>query len=307
LTLARPHLAQAVRLEANPEALRLLAAIDLQQGRGVDAMQSLTQIIAQSANEPLSLAESQLLRHDLLRDLRNVSPRNPNPSTDASGALAAALQSVLKARSQASSANGQAGVERVLSRVLEDYGDNAAARRASERAMDAATTDPSQLVSVILDAVRRALTAGDLQSARIATRRALDEDLADRDIAYAGLWLTLLEQQLKATPDGTAREVLSRTSRGDDWPAKLSNWALGKLSDAALQASAKSKIQGVEATFYLAMAARAHGDKQAAIAGLRRVAAGEAVELFEVTIARDLLSQYDGWTKPALPANIEIP
>jgi len=297
---ARPHLAHAARLEPSFEVLRLLGAVDRQQGKGREALESLTRMVKMSANKELALAESQLLRHELLREQKAPVP-------EVSEALEQALKSALKARAEPSSGAAQSGTERILGRVLEHYGDVAGARRAGVRAIDAARNDPDQLVSAVLDLARRAFTLSDLDGSREALQVAIEEKLHEEDLAYAALWLSLLERQLKLPPGGAAREGLVRAARGKGWPATLSNWALGKLSNDELLRAAQRKPEQAEARFYLALVSRAEGDRNRALAGLQEVATSEAIELVEVTIARDLLNQVEQWNRPAVPIDLSIP
>ena len=45
----------------------------------------------------------------------------------------------------------------------------------------------------------------------------------------------------------------------------------------------------------------------AALAGLQEVASSEAIELVEVTIARDLVAQSQARVRPQLPQNVDVP
>lgn len=302
LERARPHLANSVRIEPALETLRLLAAVDRQQGKQEQALGSLQQMIELGAKQPLALAEAQLLHYDLLR-----SSDVPTARAEADQALEQALRAVLKARSRAGASGTLADGERVLARVLELYGDARGARRASERAFEAARNDPGALGGLLLDTARRALTLGDASTARQATRHLLDEDLQDDEIAYAAVWLFLLEQQLKQKPDGSVQEALARTARGRGWPNALSSWALRRMSNEELMARAHTRVEKVEARFYITMSLWVQGDHKAAREGLQQVAQGEAVELIEVAIARDLLATLAGRKPPRLPSDVEVP
>jgi hypothetical protein len=301
LEAARPHLAQAVRLEPSFEALRLLAAVDRQQNRIREASESLTRMVKMSTGNALASAEGQLLQFELLRDQTPVV-------AEAATTLEQALRAALKARGESNAAaSGLAGVERILGRALEHYGQVAASRRAGVRAIEASRNDPQQLVTVVLDLGRRALTLGDVEGSREALQVALDEKLEPEDLVYVALWSLLVEQQQKRPAAGVPREALLRTARGKGWSGTLASWALGKLSDEQLQKAAASKPERVEAAFYVALGARAHGNMTAALLGLRQVASSEAIELVEVTIARDLLNQQLQKPPPALPVGVDIP
>lgn len=301
LALARPHLAEAVRLEPSFEALRLLAAVDRQQSRTREALDSLTRMAKMSTGNGLALAESQLLQYEVARD-------QASPSPEATVALEQALRGALKARVESSAAPGNlASVERILGRALEHYGQVAAARRAGIRAIETSRNDPEQLVTAVLDLARRALTLSDLEGSREALRVALEEKLDPEDLAYVAVWRALLEKQQARPALGAAREALIRAARGKGWPATVASWALGKLSDDQLLKTAARKTDRVEAVFYIALSARARGNTSAALEGLRQVANSEALELVEVTVARDLLGQQANKVRPALPATVDIP
>jgi hypothetical protein len=303
LAQARPHLAQAVRLEPSFEALRLLAAVDRQQNRAAEALASVARMVKMSVGNALGQAESQLLYYELSRE-------QVSPPPDASRALEQALRVALKARSESSASAtpvGVAAVERILGRVLEHYGLVTASRRAGSRAMEASRNDADQLTSAVLDMARRGLTLADLTSSREALQVALGEKLEAEDLAYVALWSWLLEQQQKHPALGVPREALQRAARARGWPGTLASWALGKLTDEQLIQAASLEPERVEATFYVALNARARGNGPAAVEGLRQVANSEAIELVEVTIARDLLGQQAKAVKPTLPAGVDIP
>jgi hypothetical protein len=301
LATARPHLAEAVRLEPSFEALRLLAAVDRQQNRTSEALDSLARMAKMSSGNALALAESQLLHYEVTRDQDTNDPT-------AIPALEQALRVALKARSESNTTPvNLAGAERILGRALEHYGQVAAARRAGVRAIEASRNDPDQLVTTVLDLARRALTLSDLEGSREALRVALEEKLEPDDLAYVAVWRTLLEQQQPRPALGAAREALLRAARGKGWPAIVASWALGKLNDDQLLKAASRKTEQVEATFYVAMNARARGNANAALEGLRQVANSAALELVEVSVARDLLSQQAHKARPVLPTGIDVP
>jgi hypothetical protein len=301
LALARPHLAAAVRLEPSFEALRLLAAVDRQQNRRKEALESLARMAKMSTGNGLALAETQLLHFEVERDQNGAS-------VEATQALEQALRGALKARAESSAAPGNlAGAERLLGRALEHYGQVAAARRAGIRSIEASRNDPDQLVTTVLDLARRALTLSDVEGSREALRVALEEKLEPEDLAYVAVWRALLERQQPRPALGAAREALLRAARGKGWPATVASWALGKLSDDQLRQAATRRTEQVEAVFYIALSARVRGETSAALEGLRQVANSEALELVEVTVARDLLHQQSRIARPALPGSVELP
>ncbi|HTV25460.1 MAG TPA: hypothetical protein VMG12_42485, partial [Polyangiaceae bacterium] len=246
-------------------------------------------------------AETHLLRFEVLREMGDNSPA---ANARAEEALESALMLGLGARTAAQSGQDLAGAERVLGRVLEHYDAKDAVRRASKRAYEASRNDIRQMTETVLDTSRRALTSGDLRAARDSVRHAVSADLADEDTVYAALWLKLLEQRLKVVSDGTADEALSSIDSTNGWVAKLAAWGRGKMSAQDLVGQAGTRVEQVEAKFYTAMAGP---PDERSNEKLREVARSEAIQLVEVTIARDLLSSQQKLPKPKLPANVQLP
>jgi cellulose synthase operon protein C len=233
--------------------------------------------------------------------------RDQGATEEAKKALQAALKRTLDARQLARNDAGQARAERLLARALEHYGNPQASRRALERAYEASSSDTRQLAATLLDSSRRALTSGDLAAARDAVQRAVEARLPDDDLVYVALWLQLLEKKLNVASDGTAEEAYAAINDASGWPAKLRAWARGKLSDADLMRAAKSRVERTEATFYTAMA-NGQANRDALLPKLKEVASSEAIQLVEVTIARDLVARQ---SRPnldvALPPNVDVP
>jgi lipoprotein NlpI len=298
LERAHPHLEQAVALEPTADAFRLLASIDRQRRDFKAALASLDKVIeiTKGTGDAAAQAETQLLRFDVLREM------GENPRAEES--LEAALMQGLSARTAAQSGPDLAVAERVLGRVLEHYDAKDATRRASKRAYEASANDIRQMTETVLDTSRRALTLGDLRAARDSVRRAVSADLADEDTVYAALWLKLLEQRLKVTSDGTAEEALASIDSTNAWVSKLTAWGRGKLSAQDLLGQAGTRIERVEATFYTAMSGP---NDERSLEKLREVAHSEAIQLVEVTIARDLLASRQKLPTPKLPANVQLP
>jgi len=302
LARARPHVEAAARAEPSIEAFSALAAIDRQRGDVKGALSALDQLgaLARKGGDPGSEAEALLNAFEIHRD--------SGAREEAKKALQAALKRTLDARALARNDASQARAERLLARVLEHYGNSQAARRALERAYEASGSDVRQLAATLLDASRRALTGGDLAAARDAVQRAVEARLPDDDLVYVALWLQLLEKKLNVASDGTAEEAYAAIDDASGWPAKLRSWARGRMSDADLLRSARSRVERTEATFYIAMAGAARGNREAVLPKLKEVASSEAIQLVEVTIARDLLAQQSQPTLDvALPPNVDVP
>jgi hypothetical protein len=228
--------------------------------------------------------------------------RDRGTSSGGEAALANGLRRALKARTEARNPSERARAERLLARALEHYGDVEGARRATQRALEAARSDADELAATLLDAARRALVLGDLRLARLAAREGIEEKLPADDLVYVALWLQLLERRLDETSDGTALEAFTAMD-GEGWIATLGAWGRGDLGDTALVAAAKTTPQRTEAQFYTVM--RAH-DAAHATNELRAVANSQAIELVEVAIARDLVAAAAARPAPQLPA-VELP
>lgn len=300
---AKPEVERAVQLEPTADALRLLAAINRQRKDLKAALASLDRVveITKGTGDAAAQAESQLLRFEVLREMGG---NNPAEQARAEESLESALMLGLSARTAAKTGQELAVAERVLGRCFELYDERDAAQRASKRAYEASRNDVRQMTETVLDSSRRALTIGDLRGARDSVRRALSADLADEDTVYAALWLKLLEQRLRAPSDGTAEEALAQIDASNGWVAKLAAWGRGRLSVQALLEQASSPVERVEATFYAAMSGPLD-DKS--LERLREVASSEAIQLVEVTIARDLLASRQKLPKPKLPAKLALP
>lgn len=298
LSSAELHLVRAIDQSPTLEALRMLASIARQQGdfaQAENALEKATHLALQEG-QAIELTEAQLASFEMLRD--------QDRHAEAEQALQAALQSGIRALSEARMSPALARAERALARVLELFAQPDAARRAGRRAYEASRNDPTQLATSLLDSARRALTWGDVRSARQAVRRAVAADLAAKDTVYAALWLKLLEMRLSLPSDGTASEALARIEDDTGWVARLTAWGRGRLSDERLLNAGTTTAERVEAQFYVAMA---RADEATRLKGLRRVAESEAIQLIEVTIARDLLAAERGHASPKLPEGVAIP
>jgi tetratricopeptide (TPR) repeat protein len=301
LDRALKHIEAAVKEEPSLFALRKLAAIERQQGQLDRALRSLQAIVEAAGRQADVKAEG----HALLQIFEIERDRGHDERARA--VLRQALSKALDARELLRTQQDEAEAERLLARVLEHYGQGEAAKRATRRAYDASASDQFQLAATVTDASRRALTLGDLEGGRVAVRRAIDAKLPAEDTVYAALWLALLEQKLQVPSDGTAFEAFSSVDDAAGWPLQLRDWGLGRLNDSALVAAADGPIEEAEAKFYSAMKQRAAGDLQGAMAGLRDVAKSAAVDLVEITIARDLLAEHESKLTVELPAGVALP
>lgn len=300
LARARPLLLASLAEEPNSAAYLLLVAIDRQRGKLGDALGWADKALQASrkAADLLTEADAQITRFELFREQGDAS--------EASRALEAALSRALLAQRQGRGGALQARAERLLARVLEYYGDQHAVRRATERAFEAAGSDPSLLTATVIDAARRGLTLSDLKVSRSALDRAVSAGMAGDDLVYPALWLQLLEKKLRVPSSGAVEDAYSAIDDASGWAARLRAWGTGRLSDAELLAAAKDRSQRTEALFYAAMARHAAGAADAK-ASLELVARSEAIDLVEVAIARDLLAAHDKPKDFKLPPNVVVP
>lgn len=297
LDRALPLLTRAVELEPSIDALSMLASIQRQKKNFEAALAALNGVIDLARRNSDALAESDALyqRFETLRDAGRADA--------AAKALAEALTRSVEAQRLGHPGPSQARIERLLARVIEQYGDTAAIRRATQRAYEAANGDARQLAATVLDAARRALTRGDLPAARAAAQRALEASLSSDEIVYIALWLQLLEKKFNAPSDGTVEEAYSSIDDSSGWPTRLRAWARRRISDADLLASARDPSERTEAAFYIAMSEHIAG-KAEATARLRDVASSPAIDLMEVAIARELVA---GPKSYALPSGVALP
>jgi tetratricopeptide (TPR) repeat protein len=294
---ALPLLERSIAAEPSAESLNLLASLERQRNRPDAALAALDRVIAQAqaAKDGLTATDALIHKFELLRDTGRAAL--------AQKTLDDALLQAVDAQRQSKPGPSQARIERLLARVLEQYGNQAGIRRATERAYEAANGDARQFSATVLDAARRALTLGDLGAARSTAQRAIEAKLAPDEIVYVALWLQLLERWLKVTSDGTTEEAYATIDDASGWPAKLRSWARGKLSDAELTKAARDAAERTEARFYTTLFGMSPSTPAAKVA-LKDVAQSGAVDLIEVTIARDLLAPPAPYV---LPPKIAVP
>lgn len=296
LDRARPLLERALALEPSIEALTMVTSIERQKKNTDAALRAAdgSLELARRAGDLLAECDALLQKFEVLRDAGRP---------EAGKALDEALARAIDATRAGRPGPSQARVERLLARILEQYGDRAAVRRATARAYEAAGGDSRQLAATVLDAARRALTQGDLPAARAAAQRAIDAGLASDEMVYVALWLQLLERRFATPSDGTVEEAYAAIDESSGWPARLRAWARGKISDQELVSAARDPAERTEATFYVAMSEQLSG-KPEAQGRLRDVATSAAIDLMEVAIARDLLAPTKSYR---LPPSVVVP
>ncbi len=283
LAAARPLFLMAARANPSVAAWVRLGRVDRQLGDSAAALESIRQAVG-TADARLSLAEvceANLMAFEIHRD----AGQQPEARTALQDALTAAI-AMQKLRGDTGS---RARAETLLGRVYDAYGEAKAAKQAHERAMSVSLVDRNVLGATVLQTVARALVRRDLDAGRAALKQGLDADINQEDRIYAGLWLQLLQRQTRAPVDETITRALTVTGERDSWVVKLANWAMGKMTDDALNAAAQNTSQKVEAEFYTAMSHRV-GSDPTNDALLRRVANSPVIDLIEVQLAKDLLA-----------------
>jgi tetratricopeptide (TPR) repeat protein len=225
----------------------------------------------------------------------------------AATALERALRLSLQARQSARTPTEQSRAERTLARVLELYGDHAGAARALSRALEAGRSDTGQFTASVLESSRMALTAGDVNGARVAVREAKAGGLAAEDKVYVGTWLRILERQKHVPSDGTVEEAMANLDDILTWPARLRAWTLGQIDARTLAESAATPSQKTEALFYRAMQSRIDGNNDEFSQLLQQVVRSPSVELVELTVARDLIRAAAALPPPKMPTDVKLP
>ncbi|HEU4407367.1 MAG TPA: hypothetical protein VFS43_19015 [Polyangiaceae bacterium] len=284
LPAARALLTSLVRQEPSGSALLLAAEVERQLREPRGALGYLDAALAspELRSDPVREAEARLLAADLHRELGDPARARQD--------LSAALAAVLRGRHPSGPRPQLARAERVLARVLDRFGDEAGAARASARALEAGQSDPDEVSAALLEALARAYVSRDLEAARRLARKSLSAGLGEEAMVYVGIWLQALERETRAKTDGTAAEALAQVKPGPSWPGRLLAWAQGKLTDADLAKAARTPGQRLEAQFYGALSRRAAGDAAGSESALRAVAQAPSLDLMEAQIARDLVA-----------------
>jgi len=301
LAQAQVLLKLAAQGEPNLETWSLLAQVQRQLGDATGAIGSLARQIEVSREKANFTAES-----DACISTFEIQQQQGQAQAAAT-ALEQALKLALQARKAARLPAEQARAERTLARVLELFGDHAGAVRALGRALEAARSDMGQFTASVLESSRMALTAGDLNGARVTVREAKSGGLAAEDEVYVGTWLRILERQNRAPSDGTVEEAMANLDDITTWPARLRAWTLGQIDAKTLAASAATPSQKTEALFYRAMQSRIDGNNDESKGLLEQVVRSPSIELVELTVARDLLRAAAAIPAPKLPTGVSLP
>jgi len=290
LSEARTLLVAATDVLPRASGFYVLALIERNAKEGDRALAHLDAVTRLEGIDPLDSADAKLLAFEI--------QRGEGKATEAASSLAGALADVSRAL-----AGKQLGPDRVrglraLGRVLAAYGDRDGSTKAYARAMDSAAGGDRALVgATMLDALSAALVRKDVGAARAALRKGRDAGVQQEDLVYGALWLSFIEREVGAKPDGSASEILGDAAGRPSWVGKLAMWATGHMTDEALAKEANNEATRVEAEFYVAMAKRTRG--AGGEDSLRRVAESPVLDLIEVQIARDLTAPQISLVRPS--------
>jgi tetratricopeptide (TPR) repeat protein len=286
--------------EKSASVLLSLARLEWRDGQTKKALEHLREALAAS-----DAARDPALRGEVLLTISDVT-RDDGDAAGARTPLAEALKELVQSRN-VQEADARARIERVLSRVLDRFGAAQPAQRALERAYAAARGDKHQATQTIELVIGRAFVRADLPAAREGLAWALGADLDADDLVYFGLWVRLLERQLRVGTDGEPDRVFSSVADDGRWASLLARFGEGKVKGDDLIARATTPIQKYEALFYAAMDHRATGDTKRGDELLRQVVTGTGVELSEVSLARDMLDPGRTQGRGPLPPDVVLP
>jgi tetratricopeptide (TPR) repeat protein len=292
---------RALLLRPSTEGYLALGRVERQRGEGQGAIDALARAVESARAEGDGVGQAEAYTH--LCELQWDRGR----LVEAGEALERALVAALGARKEGTPPLVLARAERQLARILELYGDEAGARRATDRALLSARSDPQQVGATLLEVARRALTRGDLADARMALREILSWGLEPEVRLYAALWLRMVERERHTTPSGDVEEAIARLPDLSDWDDALRRWSLDQLTAEELSRSARTPLERIESGFYRALAARHAGNAELSHRLLGEVARSSGVDLIEVTVAHDLIRRDQGTAPLTLPARTVIP
>lgn len=281
LQAARATLDTATRESPTAEGLLTIASVARQLGDATGALDLATRAASFRGADPLGSADAWIVVFEIERELGHKE--------QAGAALEKALRAALKAQTQTLGAAYRVRVERTLGRVLFAYGENAAAGRAFDRALDQVSGDRELIGGTLLRAMGFCLLTKDAARARLVLKKGREAGASEEDLVYAALWLSLIEKQAKVSSDGSSNEIFEGAQGSGAWVGRLAQWSLGKLPDSELLAQAQTAPNKVEAAFYVAMKKRSSGASDDPT--LRNVAKSPVVDLLEVDLARELTTE----------------
>jgi tetratricopeptide (TPR) repeat protein len=297
---ARALLKASAAVEKSGAVLLTLARIEWHDKQAGPALENLKQAL--TAEDTL---KDGALRGEILLHISDIT-REQGDMSAARTPLNEALRELARARNEREPEH-RARAERVLSRVLDRFGQPQPAQRALERAFAAAPRDKHQAAATTGHIVGRAFVRGDLPGARDGLTRAVAADLDTEDLVYYALWVRLLERQLKQASDGAPDRIFKTVNDDGSWMGKLAAYGAGKIKGADLIAAAKTPSQKTEAQFYAAMDLRVAGDTKGADEALKNLITPAGVQLMEVSLAKELLLGGKGQLGGPLPSDVSIP
>src|SRR5262249_21815955 len=219
---ARTLLTQSAAAEKSGSVFLSLARIEWHDGKAPQALERLRDALGadDTMKDAALRGEVLLMTSDIAREQGDMNgARTP---------LTEALRELAKARNT-KDREDRARVERLLSRVLDRFGQPVPAQRALERALEAAPRDKRQAAATVGQLVGRAFVKGDLKAAREGLQRGLAAELDNDDLVYYALWVRLLERQLKVPTDGVAERVFASAVDSGRWTGKIAQFGAGQI------------------------------------------------------------------------------
>jgi tetratricopeptide (TPR) repeat protein len=163
---------------------------------------------------------------------------------------------------------------------------------AFERAMELAP-DMRETYATILAYL--AVSEPDSRFAHRVFRAALNQlSLEPEWKVYFALWLRMIAGRSGAPVEADVSEILEDLAQGDDWSAKLAQYASGKIAFETLMESATDLGERTEATFYEGARRFAAGDLNGAREMFQRVLDSNMVNFYEYAMAQELITRTHG-------------
>ena len=247
----------------------------------------------------LDVAEADMFAFELHRDA--------NEQAEAKQALDAALTAALSARQQRATPASRARAERLLGRILEQYGETKGAARAFERARSPSPRPTGRRSAPRCSTPSAARSSvATLLAARTTLKRGLEGNVWRRGgprvrLRPVGGSSSSASRRRRPTAPSSARSTPGRTRRGPEQAH-----AVGERQDHRQRSSRpprRAPTQKVEAAFYTAMARKVAGDP-GAVASLRAVASAPVLDLLEVQLAREIVAPE---VRSSLPGGVQAP
>jgi tetratricopeptide (TPR) repeat protein len=271
-----------------PQTFFRLADLQAHRGKWTEAAASLGRAIAIAEKAGDVTSEAIGYEHLFLGD------REREDWVNAEKHLGLALARALTARGVDLRGSARPGIERLVARIFEHYGEEQAVLRAFERALELSQGNPEEMTITVTDLARSALTLTSSKMSSLAAAQ-LDSDSIDRDQKiYVALWHKLTLQARAEKPDGLASGILLTTSPNSAWAGEIRKYAVNAQSVDELSARASTTAERSEAAFYSAFQSPTPSLDQ-----LKKVARSDALDLVEVRIAKDRAAPRHAFKLPA--------